>query len=147
MELRHPTCRTRRLRGRSIQTHSVTAFLRSALVIRLPIYVTENGFGADSDAPDAAGSISDEVRIDYLKRYIAAMHQAIAEGADVRGYFVFGVCALISNGARALAFVSVSSISTTRRCAAYPKHRFTGTPISSSRLKNEARRAGGRRLR
>jgi beta-glucosidase len=57
---------------------------------RLPIYVTENGFGGH-EAPDTAGSVNDESRIHYLKRYIEAMHQAIAEGADVRGYFVWSL--------------------------------------------------------
>jgi beta-glucosidase len=57
---------------------------------RLPIYVLENGFGAP-DAPDAAGDIADRARIDYLKCYIEAMHQAIAGGADVRGYFVWSL--------------------------------------------------------
>ena len=57
---------------------------------RLPIYVLENGFGAH-DKPDAAGDIADTARIDYLKRYIEAMHQAIANGADVRGYFIWSL--------------------------------------------------------
>jgi beta-glucosidase len=56
----------------------------------LPVYVLENGFGAH-DAPDASGEIADSERIDYLKRYIEAMHQAIARGADVRGYFVWSL--------------------------------------------------------
>ena len=50
----------------------------------------ENGFGGH-EAPDAAGDIADAARIDYLKRYIEAMRQAIAEGADVRGYFVWSL--------------------------------------------------------
>jgi beta-glucosidase len=56
----------------------------------LPIYVLENGFGGH-DAPDAAGDIVDTARIDYLKAYTQAMHQAIAKGADVRGYFVWSL--------------------------------------------------------
>ena len=56
----------------------------------LPIYVLENGFGGHEE-PDAAGEIADAARIDYLKRYIEAMHRAIAEGADVRGYFVWSL--------------------------------------------------------
>ena len=50
----------------------------------------ENGFGGH-DKPDAAGDIADTARIDYLTRYIEAMHQAIADGADVRGYFVWSL--------------------------------------------------------
>lgn len=57
---------------------------------RLPIYVTENGFGGH-DAPDADGRIVDTPRIDFLDRYIAAMRAAMREGADVRGYFVWSL--------------------------------------------------------
>jgi beta-glucosidase len=52
--------------------------------------VLENGFGGH-DEPDAAGDIVDTARITYLKAYTQAMHQAIAEGADVRGYFVWSL--------------------------------------------------------
>ena len=43
---------------------------------RLPIYVTENGL------PDAA----DHKRERYIKTYLAQIHRAIQNGADVRGY-------------------------------------------------------------
>lgn len=57
---------------------------------RLPVYVLENGFGGP-DAPDVRGAIADERRIAFLEAYIEAMHQAIAQGADVRGYFVWSL--------------------------------------------------------
>ena len=57
---------------------------------RLPIYVTENGLGA-VEAPDAAGEIADRERVDYLHRYGAALREAVAAGADVRGYFVWSL--------------------------------------------------------
>ncbi len=56
----------------------------------LPIYVLENGT-ASNDKPDASGDVEDPGRIAYLQRYIAAMHEAIAAGADVRGYFVWSL--------------------------------------------------------
>lgn len=56
----------------------------------LPVYVTENGAGA-KEQPDAAGEILDEARIDFLKAYTHALHQAVAAGADVRGYFVWSL--------------------------------------------------------
>lgn len=43
----------------------------------LPIYITESGL---ADAKDV-------LREQYLRGYIGAVHQAITEGADVRGYF------------------------------------------------------------
>lgn len=57
---------------------------------RLPIYVTENGYGG-TDAPDAAGAVHDPERIGYLRAYIRAMGEAMDRGADVRGYFVWSL--------------------------------------------------------
>jgi beta-glucosidase len=57
---------------------------------RLPIYVLENGFGSH-DAPDSAGAVIDTARIEFLEAYTAAMHRAMADGADVRGYFVWSL--------------------------------------------------------
>ncbi len=57
---------------------------------RTPIYVLENGTAAD-DAPDGAGHIQDTGRIAYLQAYTDAMQDAIAAGADVRGYFVWSL--------------------------------------------------------
>lgn len=57
---------------------------------KLPIYITENGLGAH-DAPDANGKINDALRVKFLSEYIESVHQAIAEGVDVRGYFVWSL--------------------------------------------------------
>lgn len=56
----------------------------------LPVYVTENGCG-DNDAPNAAGEIIDEKRVDYLRAYTHALGEAVKAGADVRGYFVWSL--------------------------------------------------------
>ena len=56
----------------------------------LPIYVTENGFGA-YDSLDAVGGVVDEDRIGFLNDYIHAVNEAIAAGTDVRGYFVWSL--------------------------------------------------------
>lgn len=53
---------------------------------RLPIYVTENGM-CNRDVVSCDGKVHDPQRIDFLNRYILAMEQAIADGADIRGYF------------------------------------------------------------
>lgn len=52
------------------------------------IIVTENGL-ACWDVPDAEGRVRDTKRIDFLKRHISAMHRAIADGADIRGYLTW----------------------------------------------------------
>lgn len=57
---------------------------------KLPIYVLENGCGGFEHVDDS-GSIDDRDRIDFLIRYTAAMRDAISEGADVRGYFVWSL--------------------------------------------------------
>ena len=52
----------------------------------LPLYVTENG-AAFYDPPRAIdGRIDDPLRVHYLQTHIAAVGEAIAQGADVRGY-------------------------------------------------------------
>ena len=56
----------------------------------LPIFVTENGV-ADLAEPDAQGRVKDDVRIDFIDRYLAALLEARAVGADVRGYFVWSL--------------------------------------------------------
>ena len=55
----------------------------------LPMYVTENGM-AGYDTVDA-GSVSDVARIDYFNQHLAAVKQAIADGAPVKGYFAWSL--------------------------------------------------------
>jgi beta-glucosidase len=56
-----------------------------------PVYVTENG-AAFFDPPALDGdAVADPLRVGYLKAHIAAVHAAIARGADVRGYFVWSL--------------------------------------------------------
>jgi beta-glucosidase len=51
-----------------------------------PLYVTENGIASyDYLGPD--GGVHDRERIAYLRSHLSAVHQAIALGADVRGYY------------------------------------------------------------
>jgi len=52
----------------------------------LPVYVTENGMSSH-DWPDLDGRVLDTQRVDHTRRYLLALHQAIRDGADVRGYF------------------------------------------------------------
>lgn len=55
---------------------------------KLPLYITENGMGChDNIAPD--GRVHDNDRITFLDAYISCMQQAVDEGADVRGYFLW----------------------------------------------------------
>lgn len=54
----------------------------------LPLYITENGISC-TDAVSADGKVHDAERIAFLDAYIGKMEQAIEEGADVRGYFLW----------------------------------------------------------
>jgi beta-glucosidase len=54
-----------------------------------PVYITENG-RACPDVP-VDGVIDDAERIDYLDGHLAAVAQAVEEGVDVRGYFVWSL--------------------------------------------------------
>ena len=56
----------------------------------LPIYVLENGFGGN-DAPGPDGNVRDFERIAFIRAYIGSMDAAVANGADVRGYFVWSL--------------------------------------------------------
>lgn len=52
----------------------------------LPLYVTENG-AAFYDPPHTVdGRVDDPLRVHYLHTHLLAVQQAIAQGADVRGY-------------------------------------------------------------
>lgn len=57
---------------------------------RLPIYVLENGTGSE-DSIGQDGEVADQHRIDFLRAYIGGMCQAVTQGADVRGYFVWSL--------------------------------------------------------
>lgn len=55
-----------------------------------PMYVTENGAAyVDSPAPD--GAVRDPERIAYVDAHLRAVHAAIEQGADVRGYFYWSL--------------------------------------------------------
>ena len=56
----------------------------------VPVYVTENGM-ADDVEPDASGTVNDAARVSYLNRYLGAVLEARAAGADVRGYLVWSM--------------------------------------------------------
>jgi beta-glucosidase len=51
-----------------------------------PVYITENGCAW----PDEAG-MPDQRRIDFIESHLAALQRAMADGADVRGYFYWSL--------------------------------------------------------
>ena len=57
---------------------------------RTPLVITENGLSS-RDGVAADGRVHDEGRIDFTRNYLLALRQAIASGADVRGYFHWSI--------------------------------------------------------
>ncbi len=55
-----------------------------------PIYIIENG-AAFTDDLTPGGRVPDPRRINYLRDYITAVHEAMQDGVDVRGYFVWSL--------------------------------------------------------
>ena len=74
--------------GYEAAPHSLGDFVRfvSREYGRPRIYITENGV-CDNAEPDANGVIDDHVRIDLLNGFLAGLHGAIQDGADVRAYY------------------------------------------------------------
>ncbi|HLJ63627.1 MAG TPA: GH1 family beta-glucosidase, partial [Stellaceae bacterium] len=56
----------------------------------LPVYITENG-AAFADRVEEDGRIRDSSRIAYLSDYLRAVHEAMAAGVPVKGYFVWSL--------------------------------------------------------
>ncbi|GGO46865.1 beta-glucosidase [Streptomyces daqingensis] len=56
----------------------------------VPLYITENG-AAYADEPDSEGRVHDPDRIAYVHEHLAAVHRAVEEGVDVRGYFLWSL--------------------------------------------------------
>ncbi|AKJ29638.1 beta-glucosidase [Caldimonas brevitalea] len=54
-----------------------------------PIYITENGMASDDRVVD--GRVDDPQRIDYLRRHFAAVDEAMRQGVEVKGYFVWSL--------------------------------------------------------
>ena len=62
---------------------------------RLPIFVVENGLGALWYQVESE-SIHDHCRIDYIKKHIEQMKEAIGDGVDLMGYLAWGPIDLVS---------------------------------------------------
>ena len=56
----------------------------------IPIYITESG-AAFPDPIAEDGTVHDDDRVEYMRSHLTAVHRAINEGADVRGYFAWSL--------------------------------------------------------
>jgi beta-glucosidase len=55
-----------------------------------PLVIHEAGAAFDDDV-DARGVVGDQARIDWLDGHLRAAHRAIADGVDLRGFFVWSL--------------------------------------------------------
>lgn len=55
----------------------------------LPVYVTENGIGLDDRLVD--GVVDDGARIDFVREHLEAVHRAMQDGVNVRGYYMWSL--------------------------------------------------------
>ncbi|MFF0559537.1 GH1 family beta-glucosidase [Streptomyces sp. NPDC020472] len=69
--------------------HELLVRLRDELP-GVPLVITENGAAYD-DYADPSGNVKDPERVAYLHAHLAAVHRALADGADVRGYFLWSL--------------------------------------------------------
>lgn len=58
--------------------------------VNVPIYITENGMPFD-DADGKETNLDDQARIRYVKDVLIWLHRAIADGIDVRGYYLWSL--------------------------------------------------------
>lgn len=57
---------------------------------QLPIYITENGLSC-TDWVDMDGEVKDFGRIDFTRRYLLRLADAVADGVPVKGYFHWSI--------------------------------------------------------
>lgn len=62
---------------------------------QVPLFIVENGLGA-KDIVENDGSIHDPYRVDYLRKHIQAMADAVEDGVDLMGYTPWGCIDLVS---------------------------------------------------
>ena len=58
---------------------------------RIPLYVTENGAALYDPPHSIDGVIDDPIRVWYFREHLKAAHDAITQGADLRGYFAWSL--------------------------------------------------------
>lgn len=62
----------------------------------IPLMIVENGLGAADEVTD--GEIHDDYRIDYFKKHIEALKEAVSDGVEVMGYTTWSPIDSVSAG-------------------------------------------------
>ncbi|MDK7989096.1 glycoside hydrolase family 1 protein [Enterococcus raffinosus] len=63
----------------------------------LPLFIAENGLGT-GDTLESDGSVHDPYRIEYLKKHIEQMKEAVIDGVEVLGYTMWGIIDIVACG-------------------------------------------------
>jgi len=64
---------------------------------QIPLFIAENGLG-QIDKVDENGEINDTYRIEYLKKHINAIREALIDGVEIMGYTYWGPIDIVSAG-------------------------------------------------
>lgn len=64
---------------------------------QVPLFVVENGLG-QVDEVGEDGSVHDDYRVDYVRRHIQAMKEAVKDGVEILGYTYWGPIDIVSAG-------------------------------------------------
>lgn len=62
---------------------------------QLPLFIVENGLGA-ADTPDENGYVEDDYRIDYMKKHLREVWEAIQDGVELLGYTCWSPIDIVS---------------------------------------------------
>lgn len=61
-----------------------------------PLFIVENGMGTNDEVVN--GEINDDYRIDYVRKHIEEMKEAVRDGVDLMGYTYWGPIDIVSAG-------------------------------------------------
>ena len=60
------------------------------------IYITENGLGYKDEFDAEQQTVHDKARIDYIQSHLSAIQDALRDGAEVKGYFLWSLMDVFS---------------------------------------------------
>lgn len=60
------------------------------------IYITENGLGYKDEFIESEKTVHDDARIDYVRQHLNVIADAIKDGTNVKGYFIWSLMDVFS---------------------------------------------------
>ena len=71
--------------------YDAVKILKDDFQLKMPIYITENGTYNIQETIGEDGIVHDDYRIQYVQGFLEWIHQAISEGVDIRGYYLWSL--------------------------------------------------------